>query len=100
MNEYAKKYPKLKESLVISRTVINSFKIFISNHKIEFTEAEFKKVLDMIKYRLKVEFAGYLYGTTARYEYALPDDPQFNSALDLLQKSKSVEDLFENLKTE
>lgn len=99
VNTYTKGHKDLKKNLVITPTILDSFKIFITNHDIKFTDAQFEEVKKMITYRLKIEFGGYLNGLRARYKYALPDDPQFNHALVLLEKAGSSKDLFDNLKT-
>ncbi|HID32243.1 MAG TPA: hypothetical protein EYP24_02565, partial [bacterium (Candidatus Stahlbacteria)] len=91
---YAKRHPEFKEEIKVEPAVLDSFRVFLLDHKLEFTEEEFTEVESRIATRLKVEFAGYLYGIKGRYRYSLPDDSQFEHALRLLKGVSSTEDLF------
>jgi len=94
---YAQHHPELKKEITITPGILDSFKLFLTKHEIEFTDEEFSQSEEMIRYRLKIEFAGYLHGLRARYEYALPGDPQFQHALQLLRGASSTDELFSNL---
>lgn len=91
---YTAQKKTLDESFKISQEILEEFKTFARNKKIEFTDDEFQKSLDYIREELEREIKAKLFGTRGDYEVRLTYDNFVQKAVRLLSKAKSNEDLF------
>jgi len=84
----------VKNGFKVNNTMLNTFKNYIREKDMEFTDEEFEQSLDGIMYGLKRNIAMKIGGLKSSYESVLLEDKQVTEALTLLKKSKNREQLF------
>jgi carboxyl-terminal processing protease len=95
--KFTTRHPELKPDFTVTPEILNEFKTLLKEKKFEFTDAGFDSVRDYVARTIKIQIASKLWGTQGEYEARLPVDPQVNRAVELLNKAKTQQELFDGL---
>ncbi|TES92974.1 MAG: S41 family peptidase, partial [Candidatus Cloacimonadota bacterium] len=85
---------KIKKGFSVEEKMLSSFKDYIKNKNIEFTDEDFEKSIDDLKIGLKRNISMKLWGIKSSYESVIMDDRQVAKAIEILEKSKNIDDMF------
>ncbi len=85
---------KIKKGFSVEEKLLSSFKDYIKNKNIEFTDEDFEKSIDDLKIGLKRNISMKLWGIKSSYESVIMDDRQVAKAIEILEKSKNIDDMF------
>jgi carboxyl-terminal processing protease len=100
--DFAVKYTAYHKNLTpefqVSDEMIADFKNLVKEKKIEFTDAKFDSSKTYVKQEIEREIKGKLGGMNADYEVRVKNDLQIQKAITLLQKVKTNQDLFKEIK--
>lgn len=89
-HEIPKDFAYFKNNFVISNLVIQDFKKFIKDKKIDFNENDFTADLDYIKLILKSELARNVWDSKHYYEIRMIGDKQVQEALKLFPEAAKI----------
>lgn len=92
--KYVKANPKISKDFEVTDRILEEFKDYISNRKIEFTDEEFNTAKSDFQKLLRERIAGEKWGETGRYSIILKQDPWVTSVCELMNKSNSQSELF------
>ncbi len=95
---YKARHKELKMPVRVGPEVINEFKEFLMEKKVEFTPAEFDSSQEVIAENIEREIASKLEGVKGEYEVRLKYDPHIKKAVSLLSRVTSQKDLFAEIK--
>ncbi len=96
--KYKAEHREIKRPIKVSQEIINEFKEYLREKKVEFTDAEFDSSQDIISQEIEREIASKLWGTKGDYEVRLAYDPHIKKAVELLNRAAKPEDLFTAIK--
>jgi len=92
---YKARHKKLKRPIKFNSEILEEFKTFLKEKKIEFTPQEFDSSQEIIAQEIEREIASKLEGTKGEYEVRLAYDPHVKKAIELLMTATKQEDLFQ-----
>ncbi|MEO0083996.1 MAG: S41 family peptidase [candidate division WOR-3 bacterium] len=98
--KYVAQHKELKPDFQITNEMLDEFKQIVRNKKIEFTDATFDSNITFIKQEIEREIKSKLYGMKGDYEVRLKYDEQVQKAVEFLEKSNSLKDLFKVVKSQ
>ncbi len=91
--DYTSSY-RIEEGFSVTQLMLSSFRKFLKDKDVEFTEEDFEKSLDGIKLGLKRTISMKLWGLKSSYESVLHDDQQVTKSIQILKKTKEMDQLF------
>lgn len=100
--KYASRYAREHKDISIRQLtdehldedILLNFKLFMDEKEFEFTEEEFEENRQEIKQRLQEEIANDIFGREGRYTIKLKYDLWIKEAVELMEKSSTIDDLF------
>ncbi|MEO0102083.1 MAG: S41 family peptidase [candidate division WOR-3 bacterium] len=93
--KYKAHHKELKKPIKVNSEILQEFKNFLTEKKIDFTPAEFDSAQEIISQEIEREVAAKIEGTKGDYEVRLAYDPHVRKAVELLSRARRQEDLFE-----
>jgi len=85
---------KIEKGFSVSQSMLDSFKEFLRAKDLKFEEMDFEKSLDGIKLDLKRTISLKMWGLKSSYESVLYDDKQVAKSVQILNKTKKMDELF------
>jgi carboxyl-terminal processing protease len=85
--------PTITHSFEVDDKVVKTFRDYLANHNIKYTEPEFSENQDWLKRKIKQEVFMSAYGTAEGFKVLLEADPQVEKAVDSIPQARA---LYEN----
>ena len=82
--------PLTASKFEITDAILNDFKEFLRNHKIEFTDKDIEENIGFIKRRIKQEVFTSSFGLQEGFRVAVQGDSQVQKALELMPEAKTL----------
>ncbi len=95
--QYAHEHPGIQreQDLQVTDAVLDQLRNYLRNEKhLEFSDEEFEKARDDLRYWLSLELAEKYWGMQGRYRFALKRDPVLETAMNLLAQAPNTRALF------
>lgn len=96
--KYKAYHKELKKPIKVNSEILQKFKDFLTEKKIDFTPAEFDSAQEIISQEIEREIAAKIEGTKGDYEVRLSYDPHIKKAVELLTRVTKQEELFSEIK--
>jgi carboxyl-terminal processing protease len=96
--KYTAYHKDIQSDFQVTSEMLEEFKTLAREKKIEFTDAKFDSNKTFISQEIEREIKAKLFGMNADYEVRLRNDEQVQKAIVLLQKAKTNQDLFQEIK--
>lgn len=80
----------LNTAFVVNDELLNDFKNYLKQHKINFDENKFEKDKESIRFEINREILSSAGGITEGVKFALRKDPQIKKALEVVELSKKI----------
>jgi carboxyl-terminal processing protease len=88
------------KDFVVDDAVMTTFKQFLTEEQIPFTDADFPPVIDWIKANIKAEIFTSQFGQTEGLKVRAAWDPMINKAIDYLPQAQALEDRAKQTETQ
>jgi carboxyl-terminal processing protease len=82
--------PSVTKDFEVSELLLNSFRVYLSDHKVPYTESDFSSNLDWIKHKIKSEVLLSSFGQTEGIKVMVEADPEVQTAVDALPRARAL----------
>jgi carboxyl-terminal processing protease len=87
---YLGEKPDVTKNFVVDDAVIADFRKYLSDQRIQFTEAEIQQDLPWLKWEIKREVFTTVFGLNDGYQVALENDPQLEKAIASIPQARAL----------